>query len=52
MNINDRDISIIKQMRNIVAHRYGTVDTTAVWDIIKVDIPELKEHCHKIAEQG
>ena len=40
----------IKQMRNIVAHRYGTVDTTVVWDVIKADIPELKEYCHKIAE--
>lgn len=33
----------IKKMRNIVAHRYGTVDATITWDVIKEDIPDLKE---------
>ena len=35
----------IKKMRNIVAHRYGTVDASIIWDIIKDDIPELKDYC-------
>lgn len=35
----------IKQMRNIVAHRYGTVDNTIVWDVIQEDIPNLKAFC-------
>ena len=28
----------IKKMRNIVAHKYGTVDATITWDVIKDDI--------------
>ncbi len=35
----------IKQMRNIVAHRYGTVDNTITWDVIQNDIPKLREFC-------
>jgi uncharacterized protein with HEPN domain len=35
----------IKLMRNIVAHRYGTVDNTITWDVIEHDIPELKAYC-------
>ena len=32
----------IKLMRNIVAHRYGTVDHSITWDVVEHDIPELK----------
>ena len=35
----------IKLLRNIVAHRYGTVDNTITWDVVKNDIPELKTYC-------
>ena len=35
----------IKKMRNIVAHRYGTVDATITWDVVKEDIPDLKKYC-------
>ena len=35
----------IKLMRNIVAHRYGTVDHSITWDIVVKDIPELKQFC-------
>ena len=35
----------IKAMRNIVAHRYGTVDAETTWEIIKNDIPVLKKYC-------
>ena len=38
----------IKQMRNIVAHRYGTVDNTITWDVVQKDIPELKQFCEDI----
>ena len=32
-------------MRNIVAHRYGTVDAEITWEIITADIPVLKKYC-------
>lgn len=35
----------IKAMRNIVAHRYGTVDPEVTWEIITEDIPVLKRYC-------
>jgi len=35
----------IKLMRNIVAHRYGTVDNTITWDVVESDIPQLREYC-------
>ena len=38
----------IKLMRNIVAHRYGTVDHTITWDVVENDIPALKEYCNKV----
>ena len=37
----------IKAMRNIVAHSYGSVDSEVTWEIIKDDIPELKNYCTK-----
>ena len=41
----------IKHMRNIVAHRYGTVDATITWDVIKDDIPELQSYCADLYEE-
>ena len=41
----------IKALRNIVAHRYGTVDSALMWDIIKGDVPELEEYCGKILQE-
>ena len=38
----------IKKMRNIVAHKYGSVDATIVWDVVKDDIPELKQYCEGV----
>jgi len=32
----------IKGMRNVFVHEYFGVDVTIVWEIIKVDIPDLK----------
>ena len=42
----------IKLMRNIVAHRYGTVDHTITWDVVENDIPALKEYCSKVMNEA
>ena len=45
----------IKAMRNIVAHHYGSIDASTTWEIIKEDIPELRDYCIEIlnvAENG
>ena len=41
----------IKKMRNIVAHRYGTVDVTITWDVIKDDIPDLRKYCAELYKE-
>ena len=38
----------IKAMRNIVAHRYGTVDAETTWKVITEDVPELKRYCESL----
>lgn len=40
----------IKLMRNIVAHRYGTVDHSITWDVVEHDIPNLKAYCQAILD--
>ena len=35
----------IKQVRNIIAHRYGTVDSELLWEIVVTDIPGLRQNC-------
>ena len=40
----------IKAMRNIVAHKYGTVDAEITWEIITTDIPTLKRYCLTIVD--
>lgn len=37
--------SLIKGMRNIVAHDYGNIDLEVVWDSATKNIPTLKEFC-------
>ena len=34
--------------RNIVAHRYESLNSTRVWEIITEDVPELKSLCERI----
>ena len=41
----------IKLMRNIVAHRYGTVDHSITWEVVENDIPALKEYCCRIIRE-
>ena len=31
-----------KQLRNLCAHRYGTLDYKIIWDIATVELPEVK----------
>ena len=38
----------IKLMRNVVAHRYGTVDHSIIWDVVAHDIPTLKAYCERV----
>lgn len=38
----------IKGFRNIVAHAYGTVEPSVVWEIITADLTELKAYCERI----
>lgn len=37
----------IRQMRNIVAHRYGSFDFDILWETATEDIPNLKSFCEK-----
>ena len=42
----------IKIMRNIVAHRYGTIDAAMLWETAHSDIEQLKNFCLKcLAEE-
>jgi uncharacterized protein with HEPN domain len=38
----------IKLLRNIVAHRYGTIDFDIVWEICLTNIPELNDFCESL----
>ena len=35
----------IRAVRNIVAHHYGIVDASTLWEIIHKDISDLKDFC-------
>lgn len=38
----------IKGMRNIVAHKYGEISITAVWEAITDDVHALQDYCNNI----
>ena len=40
---SDIEWAQIVGMRNVFAHEYFGIDSSLVWEIIKCDIPELKE---------
>ena len=42
----------IKLMRNIVAHRYGTVDNAITWEVVENDIPQLKAFCRQLLDKS
>lgn len=37
----------IKGMRNLVAHSYGTMSRSIIWETAVTDIPVLKEFCEE-----
>lgn len=37
----------IRGLRNIVAHHYGGIDYTSLWETISEDIPRLRAFCEK-----
>ena len=39
------DWRAIKNMRNMFAHSYGTMDIARIWDTTNEDIPILKQYC-------
>ncbi len=41
------DWSQMKGMRNIVAHQYGSIDLSIVWNTVVRDIPQLREFCEE-----
>jgi len=40
-----------KYIRNICAHRYGTVDLDIIWRTVNTDIPILKDFCEQQINQ-
>lgn len=34
--------------RNIIAHAYGSINDRVLWDIVRNDIPRLRDYCAKI----
>ena len=39
-----------KQLRNICAHRYGTLDFRLIWEIATAEIPDVKKFFESITE--
>ena len=40
----------IKGLRNIIAHKYGTIEFDMLWGVVQNDIEELNNNCRKILE--
>lgn len=40
----------LKQLRNVIAHRYGSIQYDVIWDIVQNDVPEIEKFCKKIFE--
>lgn len=38
----------IRGFRNIIAHAYGTVEPSIVWEIITSELSELKTYCQQL----
>ena len=39
-----------KQLRNVCAHRYGTLDFRIIWQIASEELPDVKKFFSKISE--
>lgn len=44
--------SLIKGMRNLVVHGYGSVDRSILWETAVTDIPVLKTFCEEELSQA
>ncbi|MBQ6207299.1 MAG: DUF86 domain-containing protein [Oscillospiraceae bacterium] len=42
----------IKGMRNVMAHKYGSISVETVWEAIQRDIPDLKAFCLRLLEES
>lgn len=41
----------VRSFRNMIAHEYFNIKLSAVWNTVKLDLPELKEVIEKILEK-
>lgn len=41
----------VRSFRNMIAHEYFNIKMSAVWEIIKIDIPQLKDIINSILEK-
>lgn len=42
----------LKQLRNIIAHRYGSIQYDTIWEIIQNDLPLIRDFCLSQIEQS
>lgn len=42
----------LKQLRNIIAHRYGSIQYDTIWEIIQNDLPLIRDFCLSQTEQS
>lgn len=38
----------IKGMRNFIAHKYGDISISTVWEAVSDDVPKLRDYCNSI----
>lgn len=43
---NEIDWRNLKQLRNVIAHRYGAIQFDTIWEITQSDIPIIKGFCN------
>ena len=41
----------IISLRHIIAHEYGSIDPSLLWNILNKNIPELREFCVNVIKQ-
>lgn len=42
----------LKQLRNIIAHRYGTIQFNVIWNIINDVLPDIEQFCLEQYQQN
>lgn len=43
--------SLVKGMRNMVAHGYGSMSHDILWETITTDIPSLMQYCEELLDE-